>query len=154
MQRINKLLLRHYTCVLFVVLAQSSLAQKPDSVRYRQLADYPFVFVSDSIVTTPPVITDSLFDAIAHGVRFQVNRTEISSTDPFISLYNDSLVPWLKAHNLILRQVFVKGAASPEGPYDNNVMLSRRRTYPLVRMMMMSMSMTILNLNTGRSVTI
>jgi len=132
-QRTNKHLLRHYTCVLIVVLIQSTaLAQKPDTVRYRQLADYPFVFVSDSIVTTPPVITDSLFDAIAHGVRFQVNRTEIPSNDPFISLYNDSLIPWLKAHNLILRQVFVKGGASPEGPYDNNMWLSRRRAFRLI----------------------
>ena len=110
----------------------SALAQKPDSLLYKQLADYPFVFVSDSIVTSPPVITDSLFDMIARGIRFQVNRTELQKGDPFITLYNDSLVPWLKENNLILREIFVKGAASPEGPYDNNVRLSRERTKRLI----------------------
>ncbi len=144
MQRINKSLLKHFWCVLFVLLAQTSvLAQKPDASLYRQLPKYPFVFVSDSIVTTPPLITDSLFDEIAHGVRFQVNRTEIPSSDPFVSLYNDSLVPWLKKHNLILREVFVKGAASPEGPYDNNVWLSRRRTYRLIDFLSSNLDQTI-----------
>ena len=104
----------------------------PDTLLYKQLPDYPFVFVSDSIVTSPPVITDSLFDMIARGIRFQVNRTELLKGDPFITLYNDSLVPWLKENNLILREVFVKGAASPEGPYDNNVRLSRERTKRLI----------------------
>ena len=125
--------LHRFLCAIFVVAVhESALAQKPDTLLYKQLADYPFVFVSDSIVTTPPVITDSLFDEIARGIRFQVNRTEIQKTDPFISLYNDSLVPWLKENNLILREIYVKGAASPEGPYDNNVRLSRERTKRLI----------------------
>lgn len=116
-----------------MILSQSAvLAQKPDSMLYKQLADYPFVFVSDSIVTSPPVISDSLFDVIARGIHFKVNRTELLKDDPFIKLYNDSLVPWLKENNLILREIFVKGAASPEGPYDNNVRLSRERTKRLI----------------------
>ena len=133
MRRVNYCLLQQLWCVLFVVLVQASaLAQKLDTRLYKQLADYPFVFVSDSLVSTPPVISDSLFDMIARGVRFKVNRTELPTNDPFISLYNDSLVPWLKEHNLILREVFVKGAASPEGPYDNNLRLSRERTNRLI----------------------
>lgn len=116
-----------------MILSQSAvLAQKPDSMLYKQLADYPFVFVSDSIVTSPPVISDSLFDVIARGIHFKVNRTELLKDDPFIKLYNDSLVPWLKENNLILREIFVKGAASPEGPYDNNVRLSCGRTQRLI----------------------
>ena len=119
--------------IAIVLLGQSStLAQKPDSLLYKQLPDYPFVFVSDSIVTSPPVITDSLFDVIARGIRFRVNRTELLQDDPFIPLYNDSLVPWLKKNNLVLREVYVKGAASPEGPYQNNVRLSRERTKRLI----------------------
>ena len=108
------------------------LAQTPDTLLYKQLKKYPFVYVSDSTVTQPPVITDSLFDMVARGIRFQVNRTELQKDDPFITLYNDSLTPWLKENNLTLRQVFVKGAASPEGPYDNNVRLSRERTKRLI----------------------
>ena len=71
-------------------------------------------------------------DVIARGIRFRVNRTELLQDDPFIPLYNDSLVPWLKKNNLVLREVYVKGAASPEGPYLNNVRLSRERTKRLI----------------------
>lgn len=107
-------------------------AQMPDSRYYHQLPDYPFVFVSDEGVITPPVISDSLFDAAARGIRFKVNSTELQSSDPFVSLYREKLLPWLQANNMQLRQVYVKGAASPEGPYQNNVRLSRERTQRLI----------------------
>lgn len=100
--------------------------------RYNQLSDFPFVFVSDETVVTPPVISDSLFDAVSRGIRFKVNKTEIQSNDPFITLYRDELVPWLKSQDMELRQVYVKGASSPEGPYQNNVRLSRERTARLI----------------------
>lgn len=129
----------------------SALAHKPDSLLYRQLADYPFVFVSGSHVTTPPVITDSLFDEIARGIRFQVNRTDLQAADPFISLYNDSLVPWLKDNNLILREIYVKGAASPEGPYDNNVRLSRERTKRLIEFLSSNLDQPIADRPTNTS---
>ncbi len=151
--------MRQYTCVLhsflcaiFIVMVHASaLAHEPDSLLYRQLADYPFVFVSDSHVTTPPVITDSLFDEIARGIRFQVNRTDLQKTDPFISLYNDSLVPWLKNNNLILREIYLKGAASPEGPYDNNVRLSRERTKRLIEFLSSNLGMPIADRPTNTS---
>ncbi len=130
---IGKYSLALWAIMAFFVLNQPlALAQLPDSLLYRQLPNYPFVFVSDSSVTTPPVITDSVFDAVARGIRFRVNRTELLADDPFIALYNDSLVPWLQQRKLVLQGVFVKGAASPEGPYDNNVRLSRERTARLV----------------------
>ena len=144
--------LHRFLCAIFIVAVHASaLAQKPDTLLYKQLADYPFVFVSDSIVTTPPVITDSLFDEIARGIRFQVNRTEIQKTDPFISLYNDSLVPWLKENNLILREIYVKGAASPEGPYDNNVRLSRERTKRLIEFLSSNLDQPIADRPTNTS---
>lgn len=111
-------------------------AQVPDSRYYHQLPDFPFVFVSDELVSTPPVISDSLFDAVARGIRFKVNRTELLADDPFIALYKTQLVPWLKSHDMQLRHVYVKGAASPEGPYDNNVRLSRARTQRLIDFLM------------------
>lgn len=107
-------------------------AQGVDSLLYRQLPNYPFVIISDSVVTQPPVITDSIFDETSRGIHFRVNRTELLSDDPFISLYNDTIVPFIKKNNLILRKVFVKGAASPEGPYANNVRLSQGRTKRLL----------------------
>ncbi len=107
-------------------------AQSSNNESYYQLSDYPFVFISDDKVATAPVISDSLYDAVARGIRFQVNKTDIQSSDPFIRLYREKLVPWLRSQDMELRQVYVKGAASPEGPYQNNVRLSRERTRRLI----------------------
>lgn len=96
------------------------------------MADFPFVLISESEATDFPTISDSLFDAAARGIRFKVNRTELQPYDPFIAIFREQLVPWLKAHDMQLRRVYVRGAASPEGPYDNNVRLSRERTQRLI----------------------
>ena len=124
-------------------------AQTPDTLLYKQLPGYPFVYISDAYVSKPPVITDSLFDMVARGIRFRVNRTELLKDDPFISLYNDSLVPLLKEKNLILREVYVKGAASPEGPYWNNVRLSRERTKRLIEFLKSNLDQPIGNCATN-----
>ncbi|MCR4765072.1 MAG: DUF3575 domain-containing protein [Bacteroidaceae bacterium] len=112
--------------------ATSIQAQTPNYGAYHQLEDFPFVFVSDEIVTTPPTINDSVFDAAACGIRFEVNKTELLEDDPFIAMFREKLAPWLKTQNMELRHLFVKGAASPEGPYDNNVRLSCERTDRLI----------------------
>lgn len=119
-------------CV-FSVTCTHLCAQVPDTLRYLQLPGFPFVFVSEETVTEPPVISDSLFDAVARGIRFKVNRTELLADDPFIPLYNEGLVPWLKSQDMELRQMYIKGAASLEGPYKNNVRLSRARTARLIQ---------------------
>ena len=119
-------------CIFLFVSYAHAGAQELDSTRYLQLPGFPFVFVSDASVTEPPVITDSLFDAVARGIRFMVNRTELLQDVPFIPLYNDGLVPWLKSQDMELRQMYIKGAASLEGPYLNNVRLSRARTARLI----------------------
>ena len=127
-----KLNRRIITTVAMMLAFIQLQAQRPDGRLYHQLPDFPFVLVSDEFVTTPPAISDSLFDAAARGLRFRVNNTDLQPTEPFITLYREQLVPWLKEHDMMLRQVFVKGAASPEGSYRNNVRLSRERTRKLI----------------------
>ena len=107
-------------------------AQMPDSKCYRQLSDFPFVFVSGDSVSAPPLITDSLFDAASRGIRFRVNSTQLQADDSFVRIYREQIVPYLRSNDMQLRQVFVKGAASPEGSYQNNVRLSRLRTQRLI----------------------
>lgn len=67
---------KHISLIALAILTSINLwAQLPDSNVYHQLSEFPFVFVSDDDVTTPPVISDSLFDAASRGIRFKVNRT-------------------------------------------------------------------------------
>lgn len=124
---------RHILLTNLLIINVIQLAgQTADSKLYHQLPEYPFVLVSDEAVTSPPELSDSLFDATARGIRFRVNSSELQPSDPFISLYRNHLVPWLRSQDMELRQVFVKGAASPEGSYQNNVRLSRERTRRLI----------------------
>jgi len=98
---------------------------------FRQPAEFPFVLVSDSGAVAP-VISDSLFDQASRGIRFRVNKTYLIKDQPFISLYNDSLLSWANDNNLRLSKVYIRGAASPEGPYDNNKYLGKARAARLV----------------------
>ena len=126
---------RILTAVFLLFAVVHAGAQKLDDKSYRQLGEFPFVIVSENSVTGAPAISDSLFDAAAQGIRFRVNSTQLQASDPFVSLYKEVLVPWLKANDMELREVFVRGAASPEGPYLNNVRLSRGRTARLIELL-------------------
>ena len=131
--------------LLLFLFSEQMLAQRLDSTCYKQLSDFPFVIVSSEYVEAPPEISDSLFDLAARGIRFKVNRTELQPSDPFIALYREKLVPWLKSKDLHLRQLYVKGAASPEGPYWNNVRLSRGRTRRLLEFLCSELGDTVCN---------
>lgn len=129
---IDELILAVCTVTLIFWGSLPVSAQSADEIEYHQLPECPFVYVAESFTTVPPTISDSLFDHVARGLRFKVNRTELMADDPFVAYYNDTLVPLLSKMNLVLCGVIVKGAASPEGPYDNNVRLSRERTQRLM----------------------
>ena len=107
-------------------------AQERGGRQYYQLPQFPFVLISDDYVTQAPEVSDSLFDAAARGIRFAVNSTELQAADPFVALYRHQLLPWLQSQDMELRRIYIRGAASPEGPYQNNVRLSRERTSRLV----------------------
>lgn len=101
-----------------------------DTERYSVMAEYPFVIVSDYNEDEAPVMTDSLFNALAVGVRFQVNRTEVNTNSDFFRTYRQ-LLPFLQREGYQLRQLFLRGAASPEGNYENNRRLGQGRTVAL-----------------------
>ena len=129
---IDELILVVCAVSLTFCLVLPASSQSRETLEYHQLPECPFVYVAESFTTVPPQISDSLFDHVARGLRFKVNRTELMADDPFVAYYNDTLVPMLSKMNLVLCGVIVKGAASPEGPYDNNVRLSRERTQRLM----------------------
>lgn len=135
----RKILLTSF--LLFGLL--KNLAQVSDSQYFHQLPDFPFVVVSDDYITTAPQISDSLFDAAAQGIRFRVNSSELQPTDPFITIYREKLVPWLKSQDMELRQVYVRGVASHDGPYQNNVRLSRERTNRLIELLGSELGQTL-----------
>lgn len=115
--------------ILAMLLPTAACGQEPS---YAYDSRFPFIIVSTDTLTTPPDLDDESFYSHSSGVIFRVNRTEIPLDDRFMTLYRDSVLPWINARHLQLRKVFVRGAASPEGPYANNRRLGEGRTKALL----------------------
>ena len=118
-----------FALVLLLSNAQAAVA---DTTSYRPVPGFPFVFISEDSTAVAPEIGDSLFNEIARGIRFKVNKTYLQPGDPFIKIYNEQIAPMLLDKGLVLHKIMVRGAASPEGPYENNRRLGRARTARLV----------------------
>ena len=70
------------------VLSKAPLASAQASTygTYQAVPDYPFVFICEDSIARPMAISDSTFNAIARGIRFKVNKTDIQPSDPFIKV--------------------------------------------------------------------
>lgn len=106
-----------------------SLGQQTDYIHHK---DFPFIIITGDNITQLQEFTDEEFYATSQGVTFKVNRTEIPQGNTFLQLYRDSVLPMVNKSRLQLRKVFIRGAASPEGPYDNNKRLGRGRSQALL----------------------
>ena len=117
--------------ICFVILLAMAVPASL-SARYEQLSDYPFVLVGEPGTMSDPAVDDSLFNAASRGIRFEVNRTEMRADEPFAAIYTREIIPLLQRDDMVLKGLIVRGAASPEGGYDNNRRLGRERTARLV----------------------
>lgn len=97
-----------------------------------QVEDFPFVHITPDSVKTAPTFTDEQFYQLSTSVIFKANVTQINPQDPFYNLYTQEILPLVNSRHLQLRKVYIRGAASPDGPYLNNVRLSRGRSQALL----------------------
>lgn len=95
------------------------------------LDNCPFVVCSEMRDSTELILSDRQFNRMATGIRFRVNRTEIDTTQEFFSIFNDSVIRYLRDEHYQIEKLFIRGAASPEGPYANNQRLGLGRTKAL-----------------------
>lgn len=102
-------------------------------------SNYPFIIITKDSVTQAPQFTDEEFYSLSTSVIFKVNRTEVSSDDAFFSLYNDTICAIINKKHLQLRKIYIRGAASPEGPYLNNKRLGRGRSQFLLNALQKSL---------------
>ena len=118
--------------ITLIISMSSAAASITDSTLYKSVPGYPFIFISEDSTAVTPEISDSLFNEIAQGIRFDVNKTHIRSNDAFIKTYEKYIAPMLRDKDLVLRKAWVRGAASPEGPFENNRRLGKARTARLL----------------------
>ncbi len=93
---------------------------------------YPYVIVLDGDSTVD--IPDSVFYKISRKVIFPVNKYLIPEDSEFRREIAEELMPYLNDHFYRLESVILRGAASPEGPWDWNVFLSEHRSKALLQL--------------------
>lgn len=125
---------------LLIITLLLTLSSRAQDSAYTHDADYPFIVISKDTVTTPPTFTDREFKDAATAVYFKVNRSTIQDGDAFAALWRDVVLPRINGQRLQLRKVYVRGAASPEGPYANNVRLGRERSKALLDVLQSDLS--------------
>ena len=90
-------------CLAFMAAAQQSKRADRIPDGFWQLNGYPFVIVSTDKVTETPQFSDSLFYAIADGIRFKVGTTSILTSDVhFTDTYTNGLLPIIKKEGMRL----------------------------------------------------
>ena len=103
-----------------VLHAQSALLV--DTSFYNKYSYIRFVSTGDAAK-----MSDDEFYAVAARVSFAVNQTEPAVGDPFLTELESSVLPHINADSLELAYMVVRGAASPDGPYENNKRLGEKR---------------------------
>lgn len=93
---------------------------------------HSFIYLTPDSISQTPEFSDEEFDSLSTEVIFKVNSTEIRPDDKFFTVYRNEILPIVNRRHLQLRKIFIRGAASPEGPYDNNQRLSRGRSAALL----------------------
>ncbi len=77
-------------------------------------------------------LTDSIFYNISRKVIFPVNKYDIPKDSEFRHQLLDELAPYMADTTQMVDKVYVRGAASPEGPRAWNKFLAKQRAKALV----------------------
>lgn len=114
----------------FILLCTSMLAQVKQTVHTQPA---PYIIITPDTTSLAPSFTDREFYERSMSVVFKVGSTQIQNEDIFISTICGDITPLLEERDLTLKKIFIRGAASPEGPYDNNRRLGRGRAESLLK---------------------
>lgn len=76
-------------------------------------------------------MSDSLFYSITTPVLFEINKWDIHRNDPFITMFENEIVPKTIEKGWRICRIELRGAASPEGPTRWNEQLAQRRSQAL-----------------------
>ena len=120
-------------CVLLVLLfgmTQQVVAQQQIIPSINEESNkYPFVWFVDSIGAIQ--LTDEDFYDNSAKVVFPVNKFDLPKNDKTLQELDQVVLPRINKDSLELVTIVIRGAASPEGPYRWNKVLSERRAKAL-----------------------
>ena len=101
------------------------------SVTKADIKDYPYVIILEA--NAPELeVNDSTFYEISRNVVFPVNQYSIGKNSEVRKELTEDILPRFNNRNYRLDIMNIRGAASPEGPYSWNEILSERRLNSLL----------------------
>jgi hypothetical protein len=116
---------------LFLLIITIMLLSKASAVSIDERYPYVVVLRGD---TAAIQMTDSLFYSISRKVIFPVNKYTIPEDSEFGNELLSEILPYFNNNAYTLQSLMVRGAASPEGPYEWNKTLSRKRMEALLKL--------------------
>ncbi len=118
---------------LFLIVSLFALSGSY-AVPYAALHDskHPYIVIADEDSLDDEIlISDSLFYKISKRIQFPVNKFVIPKDSPLRREIQNEIMPYSKG-DYTLEAVMLRGAASPDGPYEWNKTLSQLRTKSLL----------------------
>lgn len=137
-QNIRHITTRLIATILLLIGGEMSVCAQDNTLRFDKA--FPFIVITGPEVDSLPVISDETFYRHSNSIIFEVNKTDVRYDDPFFDLYYTQLLPYINGQRLQLRKVFVRGAASPEGPYGWNRTLGEGRSRQLLTLLRKGLS--------------
>ena len=121
----NRLIKGIVTVIIYVtsVVTTKAVIVIPDSVI---LGNYPYVRLLSK--GTGIQLTDDEFYNLSRKVTFPVNKYALPENSPLLKELEREVIPLINKDSLTLHHLMIRGAASPEGPYEFNKTLSEKRS--------------------------
>ncbi len=116
-----------------MIFAAALVSSKAFALPVLSTSTPPYVIVLDGSVHEVQM-TDSLFYRISRKVVFPVNKFDIPENSAFRKELINEILPYFDNGEYILQSMLVRGAASPEGPYEWNCTLGQLRRKALLQL--------------------
>lgn len=127
MKRLVVLTLRVFSILLFSCCEGVSCELMAQTVSTDAEATPKCMMVLGYYEACPVELPDSTFNSMAGITIYRVNSTLLRRDDSFVQLLDSVILPLANERDWTLLGLEVRGGASPEGPYANNVRLANGR---------------------------
>ena len=121
------------SCVWICILSMTANAFTlySDTTETGRYNHFPYIRIvsKDATITTP---SDEAFADSAAKIIFPVNKYSLPIHSTVLKELGDTVIPMLNSDSLTLRKIYLRGAASPEGPTQWNKTLGVRRAQSLL----------------------
>ena len=123
---------RNIRYILAVIIFATSFAATkavvvtPDTII---LGNYPYVRFTEKGADIQ--LSDNEFYNISRKVIFPVNKHTLPENSPILKELENEVIPLINKDSLTIRRLMIRGASSPDGPYQFNKQLGEKREQSL-----------------------